>query len=116
MWTEALKGTAREESDKRDMRRMLKPLRDVWLTIEIEKVNIHERVIVKALLDSGATGMFMNKRTVAKHGFRLQKLERPLGIKNVNGIDNSGRMIMHQIEVSVYYQNHIKRIRCSNLA
>ena len=57
------------------MRRRLKPLRDIWLKIGIEKVNTYEEVIVKALLDSGTTGMFMDKRTVAKHGFRLQKLE-----------------------------------------
>jgi len=75
MWTEALKGTAREGGDERDVRRRLKPLRDIWLKIRIEKVNTYEEVIVKALLDSGTTGMFMDKRTVAKHGFRLQKLE-----------------------------------------
>jgi len=32
-------------------------------------------VMVKVLLDSSATGMFMDKRMVAKHGFRLQRLE-----------------------------------------
>ena len=31
----------------------------------------HEGVTVKALLDSGATGMFMDKKMAAKHGFRL---------------------------------------------
>jgi len=57
------------------VRRTLKPLRDVWLTIEIEKIDTHEGVTVKVLLDSGAIGMFMDKRMAAKHGFRLQKLE-----------------------------------------
>ena len=93
------------------MRRTLKPLRDVWLTIGIEKIDTHEGVMVKALLDSGAMGMFMDKRTAAKHGFRLQKLEQPLQIKNVDGTNNSGGMIMHQVEVNVYYQNHVERIR-----
>lgn len=54
---------------------MLKPLRDVWLTIGIEKIDTYEGVMVKVLLDSSATGMFMDKRMVAKHGFRLQRLE-----------------------------------------
>jgi len=57
------------------VRRMLKPLRDVWLTIGIEKIDTYEGVMVKVLLDSSATGMFMDKRMVAKHGFRLQRLE-----------------------------------------
>jgi len=38
-------------------------LREVWLNIGIEKIDTHEGVIVKVLLDSGATGMFMDKRT-----------------------------------------------------
>ena len=46
-------------------------LREVWLNIGIEKLDTHESVMLKALLDSRATGMFMDKRTAAKHGFRL---------------------------------------------
>lgn len=57
------------------MRRTLKPLRDVWLTIGIEKVGTHKEVTMKVLLDSGTTGMFIDKRITAKHGFSLQKLE-----------------------------------------
>jgi len=72
---EILKGTAKEKGNKRDMRRTLKPLRNIWLTVGIEKIDTHKGVTVKVLLNSGATGMFMNKRTAAKHGFRLQKLE-----------------------------------------
>jgi len=41
--------------------------------------------MVKALLDSGTVGMFMNKRTAAKNGFKLQKLERPIAVRNVDG-------------------------------
>jgi len=32
---------------------------------------MYEGITVKALLDSGMTGMFMDKRMVAKHGFKL---------------------------------------------
>ena len=46
-------------------------LREVWLNIRIEKVDMHEGITVKALLDSSATGMFMDRKMVAKHGFRL---------------------------------------------
>jgi len=57
-------------------RRTFKMLREVWLNIEVEKVDTHEGVTVKTLLDSGVTGMFMDKKMAAGHGFRLQKLER----------------------------------------
>jgi len=46
-------------------------LREVWLNISVEKVNMHEGVTVKALLDSSATGMFIDKRIAAKHEFKL---------------------------------------------
>ena len=56
---------------QRDVRGTLKMLREVWLNIGIEKVDTHEGITVKALLDSSVTGMFMDKRMAAKHGFKL---------------------------------------------
>ena len=41
------------------------------MNIGVEKVDTHKGVIVKALLDSGTTGMFMDKKMAAKHGFKL---------------------------------------------
>ena len=46
-------------------------LREVWLNIGVEKVDTHKGVTVKVLLDSSATGMFMDKKMAAKHGFKL---------------------------------------------
>ena len=56
-------------------------------------------------------GMFMDRRTAEKHGFRLQKLERPIIVRNVNGTNNSRGAITHQVEVNMYYKGHIERIR-----
>ena len=39
-------------------------------------MDTHKGIMVKVLLDSGVTGMFMDKKMAAGHGFRLQKLER----------------------------------------
>jgi len=35
-------------------------LREVWLDIGIEKVDMHKGITVKALLNSGTTEMFMD--------------------------------------------------------
>jgi len=86
-------------------------LREVWLNIRIEKLDTHEGVMVKALLDSGATGMFMDKKMAVKYGFRLQKLERLVAVRNVDGTNNSGGAITYQVEVNVYYKSHVKRMR-----
>jgi len=32
-------------------------------------------------------------------------------VKNVNGTYNSGGVITHQVEVNVYFKNHIERMR-----
>jgi len=53
-------------------------LKEVWLNIGIEKMDIHKGITVKALLDSSTTGIFMDKRMAARPGFRLQKLKRPV--------------------------------------
>ena len=86
-------------------------LKEVWLNIGVEKLDTHKGVTVKALLDSGATGMFMDKRMAARHGFKLQKLERPIIVRNIDGTNNSGGAITHQVEVNMYYKGHVERIR-----
>jgi len=86
-------------------------LREVWLNTGIKKINTHEGVAVKALLDSGTIEMFMDRKMAAKHGFRLQKLKRPIVVRNVDGTNNSARTIAHQVEVNMYYECHVERIR-----
>jgi len=86
-------------------------LREVWLNIRIEKLDTHEGIAVKALLDSGVMGIFMDKRTAARHGFTPQKLERPIIVRNIDGTNNSGGAITHQVEANVYYKGHVERMR-----
>ena len=102
---------ARERGTERDVRRIFKMLREVWLNIGVEKIDIHEGVIVKALLDSSATGMFMDRKIAAKHGFKLQKLKKPVTVRNMDGTNNSAKAITHQVEVNIYYKNYIERMR-----
>jgi len=55
--------------------------------------------------------MFIDKKIAAKHGFKLQKLKRLVAVRNIDGTNNSRGAITHQVEVNVYYKNHIERIR-----
>jgi len=102
---------AREGGSQKEVRRTFKMLREVWLNIGVEKIDTHKGVMIKALLDSGATGMFMNRQTAAKHGFKLQKLERPLMVKNVDGTVNSRGAITHQVECNVFSKGHMERMQ-----
>jgi len=86
-------------------------LREVWLNIGVEKIDTHEGIMIKALLDSSITGMFMDRQMGARHGFKLQKLNRPIAVRNVDGTNNSRGAIMHQVECNVFYKGHMKRMR-----
>ena len=110
-WSGELESTAKEGSSRKEVRRTFKMLREVWLNIGVEKIDTHEGVMIKALLDSGATEMFMNRQMAARHGFKLQKLKRPLVVKNVDGTNNSGGAITHQVECNVFYKGHMERMR-----
>ena len=83
----------------------------MWMNIGVEKLDMHKGITIKVLLDSGATGMFIDKQMAARHGFKLQKLERPIAVRNVDGTNNSGGAITHQVKVNVYYKGHVERIR-----
>jgi len=111
MQTGIPKSIVKEKDKQRDVRRMFKMLREVWLNIEVKKIDTHEGITVKALLNSGATGIFIDKKMAAKHEFRLQKLKRPVMVRNVDGMNNSRRTITYQVEVNVYYKSHVKRMR-----
>jgi len=68
-------------------------LREIWLNIGMEKIDMYEDIIVKVLLDSGTTGMFIDKRIAAKHGFckkaKLQAGIKPTALCSVINKENS---------------------------
>jgi len=86
-------------------------LREVWLNIGVEKIDMHEGIMIKALLDSSATGMFMDRQVAARHGFKLQKLERLIVVRNIDGTNNSRGAIMHQVECNVFYKGHMEKMK-----
>ena len=95
----------------RDVRCMLRPLREVWLKIGLEKLENHEGIAVKALLDSGATGLFMDMTFAKEKGFKIEKLKNSLLVRNVDGTANVGGAIMHQVECNMFFKGHMERAR-----
>jgi len=62
----------------RDVKRTIKPLREVWIQVGVEKIDTYEGVFVKALLNSRAMELFTNKKFVKKWRFKKEKLTRPI--------------------------------------
>jgi len=98
------------QKGQREVRRTLRGLQEVWMNIGVEKVDIHEGVTVKILLDSGATGLFMSKKCAQKGGFRLIKLDKPIQVRNVDRTGNSGGVITYEVEVNIYFKGHVERV------
>ena len=71
----------------------------------------HEGVAVKALLDSGATGLFMDTTFAKEKGFRMERLKTPLLVRNVDGTKNVGGAITHQVECNMFFKGHVERVR-----
>jgi len=95
----------------RDIWRTLWLLRKVWLKVGLEKLESLEGVAVKALLDSGAIGLFMDTTFAKEKGFKIEKLKKPLLVRNVDGTANAGGAIMHQVECNIFFKGHVKRVR-----
>ena len=57
-------------------------LREVTVKIRLEKIDTQERVMVEALLDSGAMGLVVSLELARKQGFKLKKMKR-LIIKDI---------------------------------
>ena len=109
--TEALKDAVKEGSEQKEVKRIFKILKEVQLAIGVEKINMYKGITVKALLDSGTIVMFIDWKMVTKHKFRLQKLKRPIAVRNIDRIHNSIGAIIHQVEVNVYYKGYVERMR-----
>ena len=95
----------------KDMWYTLWPLREVWMKVGLEKLENHEGIVVKVLLDSGATGLFMDTTFAREKGFKIEKMKNPLLVKNVDRTVNIEGEITYQIECNMFFKDHVKRVR-----
>ena len=95
----------------RDVRCILKPLREVWMKVGLEKLKNHEGITVKALLDSRATGLFMDMTFAREKGFKMERMKYLLLVKNIDGTVNVGEAITHQVECNMFFKGHVERVR-----
>jgi len=86
-----------------------RPLWEVTVKIGLERIDTQKGVTVEALLDSGAMGLVMSSEFARKQSFKLKRLERPMNVRNVDGLLNKEGPIEHTVEVNIYYQGHRER-------
>ena len=81
------------------------------MRVELEKLESHKGIAVKVLLDSGATGLFIDTTFAREKGFKMEKLKNPLLVRNVDSTVNLEGAIMHQVEYNMFFKEHMERAR-----
>ena len=65
---------------------------------------------MEVLLDSRATGLVMSSEFAKRQGFKLKKLERPMNVRNMDGLLNKEGSIEHTVKVNIYFKGHKERM------
>ena len=68
---------------------------------------------VEALLDSGATGCFVDKSWALDRHLQLSKLVKPVLVLNVDGTRNQEGDIMHYVLLTVGVGKHAEKLWCA---
>ena len=102
----------REEKAKRGVEKKEKKekmLREVTVKIGLKQEEEEEGVVTEALLDSSVTGLVMSEEFARRHKFKRMKLERPVYVRNVDGMLNYARPIVDTVEMEIFFKGHKER-------
>ena len=76
------------------------------LKVELETMDTSERKSVNSLVDSGATGEFINHDYVKSCWFNLLKLTHPILVYNLDRSPNEAGSITEAVSLILQYKNH----------
>ena len=79
------------------------------LKVEIETTDTAQKKSVMALLNSGATGEFIDWDYAKSCRFNLTKLTEPILVHNADGTLNESSSIMEVVSLILHYNNHSER-------
>ncbi|GLB40640.1 putative zinc ion binding [Lyophyllum shimeji] len=82
----------------------------VILGVEVVTTDTQEILGLKALLDSGASGLFLHIRFVHEHGITTRTLSWPIPVKNVDGTANAAGAITEVVDLVLRYNGHSERV------
>jgi len=74
--------------------------------VEIQTTDTAEVRSGPALIDSGATSLFMSKGYVKCHRLNTRKLEYPISVYNVDGLPNEAGSITKMVDAILHVNGH----------
>ena len=78
--------------------------------VGVKLVDMHQMVDVDVLLDSGATGVFMDKKFAECNGIAMRKLDKPIHMYNVDRTLNQGGLITHETTMMMSHKGHHEKL------
>jgi len=81
----------------------------IILPIEVSTTDTSEVHSVKALLDSGAMGNFIDRDFIRTKGINTRSISRPIPVYNVDGSPNEAGRISKVVDVVLHYKTHAER-------
>src|SRR5579859_3461024 len=79
------------------------------LRVEIQTTDTQEIKAAMALLDCGASRLFVHRRFVEKERLNMRSLTNPIQVRNVDGTSNEAGPITEVLNLILRYQGHSER-------
>ena len=79
------------------------------LEIQLESISSHHPMAVTALLDSGATGLFIDADFVHAKNLTVKSLPRSIPVYNIDGSLNQHGSVKETVDLILRYQDHTER-------
>jgi hypothetical protein len=89
--------------------RSISPPNSTEITLDLQTLDSGEHFTANALLDSGATGMFIDAEYVRLCKFTTSPLPRAVPVYNIDGTLNEGGSIREEVELVMRFQGHSER-------
>src|SRR5258705_1604097 len=79
------------------------------IQVELPSLTSLASVSMSALLDSRATGMFINWSFMQKHQLETTPLPQPILMCNVNGSPNENGSVTEEVHITLHFRHHSER-------
>lgn len=83
--------------------------RSTELKVHLQSISSHHPMGANALLDSGATGLFIDAEFVKAKNLTTQRLPRSILLYNIDGTLNEHGSVKETVDLIVRYQDHTER-------
>ncbi|KAF8697560.1 hypothetical protein AX14_001336 [Amanita brunnescens Koide BX004] len=72
----------------------------------IQRTDTGEQISIKALLDSGCTGLCIDETFVDKHRIEMRELPKPIPVYNADGTPNANGMVTRMAQLRLTIRSH----------